>query len=134
MSLRILSIKSFETAPNMVWIILTTKIRRYPLIHFKKANHAKFLVFPIFQALQIWLHFQYYISNFSCLKMWLFWKEIPVPPKLVLTLSTNIDTVWKVSKYGSYFWSVYSWIRTDYGEIPRISPYSVQIQENMDQK
>ena len=31
----------------------------------------------------------------------------------------------------SYFWSVSSCIRTEY---ERISPYSVEIQENMDQK
>ena len=32
------------------------------------------------------------------------------------------------------FWSVFSSIRTEYGEILRISPYSVGMQENMDQK
>ena len=30
----------------------------------------------------------------------------------------------------SYFWSVFSRIRTEYGEILRISPYSVQMREN----
>ena len=34
----------------------------------------------------------------------------------------------------SYFWSVFSCIRTEYGERLRISPYSVRIQENSDQK
>ena len=34
----------------------------------------------------------------------------------------------------SYFWSVFSCIRTEYEQILRISPHSVQIQENMDQK
>ena len=35
-----------------------------------------------------------------------------------------------------YFWSVFSCIRTEYGEILLLctSPYSVRIQENMDQK
>ena len=31
------------------------------------------------------------------------------------------------------FWSVFSRIRTEYGEILRIPPYSVRIQENTDQ-
>ena len=34
----------------------------------------------------------------------------------------------------SFFWSAFSRIRTEYGEILRIFPYSVQIRENMDQK
>ena len=34
----------------------------------------------------------------------------------------------------SYFWSVFSSIRTEYGDLFCKSPYSVRIQENMDQK
>ena len=34
----------------------------------------------------------------------------------------------------SFFWSVFSCIRTEYGDLLRKSPYSVQIQENTDQK
>ena len=34
----------------------------------------------------------------------------------------------------SLFWSVFSRIRTEYGEILRISQYSVRMQENTDQK
>ena len=34
----------------------------------------------------------------------------------------------------SFFWSVFFRIRTEYGEIPRISPYSVQMREHTDQK
>ena len=34
----------------------------------------------------------------------------------------------------SYFWSVFSCIWTKYGDLLRKSPYSVQIQENKDQK
>ena len=34
----------------------------------------------------------------------------------------------------SFYWSVFSRIRTEYGEIPRISPNSVQMQENKDHK
>ena len=34
----------------------------------------------------------------------------------------------------SFFWSVFSRIRTEYGEIRNISPYSVRMWENTDQK
>ena len=36
--------------------------------------------------------------------------------------------------YSEFFWSFISRIRTEYGEIIRISPYSVRMQENPDQK
>ena len=35
--------------------------------------------------------------------------------------------------YSELFWSVFSRIRAEYGEIRSISPYSVQTQENVDQ-
>ena len=38
------------------------------------------------------------------------------------------------SPYSEFFWSVFSRIRTEYGEILRIFPYSVWIRENTDQK
>ena len=36
--------------------------------------------------------------------------------------------------YSEFFWSVFSRIWTEYGEILSFSPYSVQVQENTDQK
>ena len=36
--------------------------------------------------------------------------------------------------YSEFFWSVFSRIRTEYREALRISPYSVQMRENTDQK
>ena len=36
--------------------------------------------------------------------------------------------------YSEFFWSVFSCIRTEYGERQSISPYSVRMRENMDQK
>ena len=33
-----------------------------------------------------------------------------------------------------FFWSVFSYIQTEYGEILSISPYSVQMRKNTDQK
>ena len=35
--------------------------------------------------------------------------------------------------YSELFWSIFSLIRTEYGEIRSISPYSVRIRENTDQ-
>ena len=40
----------------------------------------------------------------------------------------------KCVQIGSFFWSVFSRIRTEYGEIRSISPYSVRMRENTDQK
>ena len=34
----------------------------------------------------------------------------------------------------SFFWSVFSHVRAEYGEVRSISPYSVRIRENTDQK
>ena len=34
----------------------------------------------------------------------------------------------------SFFWSVFIRIQTEYGDVLRIFPYSVQMQENTDQK
>ena len=36
--------------------------------------------------------------------------------------------------YSEFFWPVFSYTRTEYGEIRSISPYSVQMRENTDQK
>ena len=36
--------------------------------------------------------------------------------------------------YSEFFWSVFSGIWIELGEIPRIYPYSVGIRENMDHK
>ena len=39
----------------------------------------------------------------------------------------------KKCPYSELFWSVFSRIRTEYGEILRLSPNSVRMTENMDQ-
>ena len=36
--------------------------------------------------------------------------------------------------YSEFFWSLISLIRTEYGEILLLSPYSVRMRENTDQK
>ena len=40
----------------------------------------------------------------------------------------------KSAQIRSYFWSVFSCIRIEYGDLRSKSPYSIQIQENTDQK
>ena len=40
----------------------------------------------------------------------------------------------KKCPYLEFFWSVFSQIRTEYGEIRSISPFSVRMRENTDQK
>ena len=47
-------------------------------------------------------------------------------------------TAWKVTlpekcPYSDLLWPAFSCIRTEYGEILRISPYSVRMRENADQ-
>ena len=39
----------------------------------------------------------------------------------------------KKCPYSELFWSAFSRIRTEYGEIRRISPYSVRMRENADE-
>ena len=39
-----------------------------------------------------------------------------------------------IFKIRSFFWSIFSCIWTEYGDLVRKSPYSVRIQENTDQK
>ena len=52
---------------------------------------------------------------------------------------TCFRVIWKTSQrkkclISEIFWSVFSCIWTEYGEMLRISPYSVQMRENTDQK
>ena len=42
-------------------------------------------------------------------------------------------TLRKMCPYSEFFWSVFSRIRSDYGEILCIAPYSVRMRENTDQ-
>ena len=40
----------------------------------------------------------------------------------------------KKGPYSDFFWSVFFRIQTEYGELQSISPYSVRMRENTDQK
>ena len=54
--------------------------------------------------------------------------------KIIKAKYSSITHYVKSVQIRSFFWSVFSRIRTEYGKILRISPYSVRIQENTDQK
>ena len=51
---------------------------------------------------------------------------------LILTLR-KLFTLYKKCPYSELFWSAFSCIPTEYGEIRSISPYSVRMRENVDQ-
>ena len=46
----------------------------------------------------------------------------------------NFITLREMCPYSEFFWPVFSRIRTEYGEIRSISPHSVRLRENTDQK
>ena len=46
----------------------------------------------------------------------------------------DITSLREKCSYSEFLWSVFSLIRAEYGEIPRMSPYSVRIRENTNQK
>ena len=56
---------------------------------------------------------------------------------MILSLMTFLllyyNSLRKKCTYSELFWSVFSRIRTEYGEMQSISPYLVQIRENTDQ-
>ena len=65
---------------------------------------------------------------------------LPYLVKFSLQINTRINCTLKnrlplceKCAYSELFWSAFSRIRTEYGEILRISPYSVRMRENADQ-
>ena len=54
-------------------------------------------------------------------------------PERLVSGHLNSGSLRKKYLYSELFWSVFSHIRTEYGEIWSISQYSVQIRENVDQ-
>ena len=51
--------------------------------------------------------------------------------KIVITTSASLCKKWP---YSEFFWSAFSCIRTEYGNLQSKSPYSVRMRENADQK
>ena len=65
-----------------------------------------------------------------------FWDKISrshIFDKIAFLLKNVNPTLNKKCPYSELFWSAFSRIRTEYGEIRSISPYSVQMRENADQ-
>ena len=56
------------------------------------------------------------------------WIDLSVLLRWTVLLQTHCM---KIAQIRSFFWSVFSCIRTDYGDLLRKSSYSVRIQENM---
>ena len=54
--------------------------------------------------------------------------------ELAAVIENRQTTLREKCQYLEIFWSVFPRIRAEYGEILRISPYSVPMQENTDQK
>ena len=49
-------------------------------------------------------------------------------------LHAEVEALYEKCQYSGFFWFVLSRIWIEYGEIRSISPYSLQMQENTDQK
>ena len=57
-----------------------------------------------------------------------------LPDLLLICYHCSYHTLREKCPYSEFFWSAFPGIRTEYGEILHISPYSVRIRENMDKK
>ena len=64
-------------------------------------------------------------------KFYLFSKEMGGN---LLVAFPQLNTLCEKCPFPEFLWSVFSRIRTEYGEIRSISPYSVRMRENADQK
>ena len=88
------------------------------------------------------VYLQRYLSTFS---YQLFWRNYQMFDR-VLNTSVLADFWLSVTRislnnihcvkcpYSEFFWSLFSRIRTEYGDLLRKSPYLVRMQENKDQK
>ena len=53
---------------------------------------------------------------------------------VIQIFSSGSNSLRETCPYSEFFWSVFSLLWTEYGEILPVSPYSVQMRENTDQK
>ena len=99
----------------------------YSFTEFRNILHS-FFVF-------IWLLLDLYKVLDSIFFRFSFWKAKLVPAKLIqVFISLFQITLREKCPHSGFFWSVFSCLRTEYGEMRSISPYSVRIRENTDQK
>ena len=99
----------------------------YSFTEFRNILHS-FFVF-------IWLLLDLYKVLDSIFFRFSFWKAKLVPAKLIqVFISLFQITLREKCPYSGFFWSVFSCLRTESGEMRSISPYSVRIRENTDQK
>ena len=95
----------------------------------------------LIQRILVTPELSYWPLNFKCftfynkknIKRYFAWNAQFKVLKLQTDFSQNIHCL-KSVQMRSYFWSVFSRIRTKYGDLRSKSPYSVRMQENKDQK
>ena len=104
--------KNYQNKQQRGFITTWFSLRFDPLIHRYQNDQTHFKSLSVFAA---------WFRRFA----WPFW---------TLCIKVLIVTLREKCPYSEFFWSVFSHICTEYGEILRVSPYSVRIRENTDQK
>ena len=84
----------------------------------------------------IWEYFGKRHFSFANLIFWMpsFLDHRCLKMNFYYNIALNLLQCVKSVQIRSFFWSVFSRIRTEYGEILRVSPYSFRIHKNTDQK
>ena len=111
-------------------------------VYFEKMNCMESQINPSFTNISFWFNvFQYYSKicyrTLETLhKKWSFLLRISPKNLTKSVVSRRFGHIFCVKSVQilCYFWSVSSRIQTEYGQIRSISPYSVQMWENTDQK
>ena len=69
-------------------------------------------------------------------RLWVYPPQVPtfIHEFLLKSFLIHTPTLRETFPYWEFFWSVFPHIRTEYGEIQSISPYSIRMRENTDQK
>ena len=114
----------------------------YHLYNLYKTSMVFFTNIQVFKSLFdnssfLCLIFQVRNKFFVLLEIISQYLEIVIVRGVFRTLSNMIELFNNIVKsvpIRSFFWSAFSRIRTEYGEIRSISPYSVRMRENTDQK
>ena len=95
---------------------------------FKNAYFSEHLQTAAFVELGKYMCLSYIYNSMHQYQIWNFWFMRDCPTGI------KKNHCVKSVQIGSFFWFVFSHIRTEYGEIRSISPYSVEMRENTDQK